>query len=222
VKGVNGDIHAVPAKGPDAEVIAKKHASRSDPASVTIQVIQHPEGVTICAVYPTPSNAREPNECQPGEDGHMSTNNNDVRVDFTVYVPRGVHLEGRTVNGEVDATGLSGNVGGFTVNGGIKISTTGLAEARTVNGTIEASMGKFSWNQPLRFETVNGDIDLEVPAGLSAQFSAETLNGSISSDFDITTTGRLSRRRMTGTIGSGGGELAVKTLNGSIRLRKAA
>jgi len=46
---------------------------------------------------------------------------------------------------------------------------------------------------------------------------AETVNGDIESDFP----GRLSRRHFSGTIGTGGHDLRVETVNGSIRLRKA-
>src|SRR2546430_12779216 len=47
----NGDIDAVAGSG-EVEVTAVKHAHRSDPDEVKIQVVQHEDGVTICAVYP--------------------------------------------------------------------------------------------------------------------------------------------------------------------------
>ena len=66
IKGVNGYIRATVASGDQAEVSARRHARRSDPASVEIKVVTHDAGVTICAVYPTPEDARRPNECAPG------------------------------------------------------------------------------------------------------------------------------------------------------------
>jgi DUF4097 and DUF4098 domain-containing protein YvlB len=57
---------------------------------------------------------------------------------------------------------------------------------------------------------------------MSAEVKAQTLNGDISSDFPITVMGRKSRRELNGTIGSGGRELSLKTVNGSIRLRRAS
>src|SRR5579864_9508889 len=53
IKGVNGDIVADPAVSGEVEVTAEKHARRSDPASVRIEVVPHAGGVTICAVYPS-------------------------------------------------------------------------------------------------------------------------------------------------------------------------
>ncbi|MGH7672909.1 MAG: hypothetical protein ACREMC_08415, partial [Gemmatimonadales bacterium] len=52
VKGVNGDVRAVAATGPEVDVTAAKRARRSDPDEVKIEVVEHEGGVTICAVYP--------------------------------------------------------------------------------------------------------------------------------------------------------------------------
>src|SRR5215510_3697164 len=87
VKGVNGDVRAVLASGAEAVVHARKHSRRSDPESVEIRVVESEDGVTICAVYPTPPRAREENDCEPGDRWHSSTDNNDVVVDFEVQVP---------------------------------------------------------------------------------------------------------------------------------------
>jgi hypothetical protein len=72
IKGVNGGIDARPASGNQAEVTAHKSARRSNPEDVEIKVVEHADGVTICAVYPTPSGSRT-NECQPGSGGRMNT-----------------------------------------------------------------------------------------------------------------------------------------------------
>ena len=67
IKGVNGDVRAVAGSGSETEVTATKHAKRSDPDEVKIDVVEHEGGVTICAVYP--SDGRRTNECRPGEGG---------------------------------------------------------------------------------------------------------------------------------------------------------
>lgn len=219
IKGVNGDINAVAGSG-DVEVTAVKHARRSDPDEVKIEVVPSDEGVTICAVYP--SDGERENSCEAGEHGHMNTHDNDVRVNFTVHVPAGVRFVGHTVNGEVEAANLGGDVQAHTVNGSIRVSTTGIAEASTVNGSITAAMGRASWTDALEFHTVNGGITLDLPANISTEVRASTVNGDIETDFPLTVTGRLGPRRVNGTIGSGGRRLALETVNGSIRLRKAS
>lgn len=219
IRGVNGGVRALPSPDGTIRVEATRSARRSDPESVRIQVVQHEGGVTICSVYPTPDGAERPNECRAGG-GQNSVNNNDVRVDYLVRVPAGVRLAARTVNGDVDADDLRSEVKVSTVNGDVSVRTSGFAEASTVNGNVIARMGQNRLPGGARYSTVNGNITLEVPSGLDAELRASTVNGSIDSDFPVTVTGRGSRRSLNGTIGAGGPELRVSTVNGQIRLRR--
>ncbi len=217
IKGVNGSIEATPAAGKQVEVRAVKHAHHSDPDEVKIEVIQHPGGVTICTLYPS-SRWRPPNTCEPGEGGHSHVDHNDVQVEYSVRVPAGVRFVGRAVNGGIDAHGLGGPVEASTVNGSVTIETRATAEAATVNGSIEARVGSSRWSGALSFETVNGRIRVLLPNDASAEVRASTVNGEILSDFPVTIRGRISSRRMTGTIGKGGGSLQLENVNGDIRL----
>jgi hypothetical protein len=221
IKGVNGAIYAVPATGTEVEVVATKSARKSNPDEVTFEVLEHDEGVTICALYPGRPN--RPNECRPGERGRMEVRNNDVEVEFTVRVPRGVHFVGRTVNGDVEALALQSDTRIHTVNGAIRLATEGVAAAATVNGSITATVGRADWEGTVEFKTVNGGIKLELPEAISAEFSAKTVNGDITTDFPIQVQGRFSPRTLQGVIGEGGPRrLEVRTVNGSIQLRKAS
>lgn len=221
IKGVNGSVRAEATSGSEVQVSATKSARHSDPESVRIQVVRGEDGVTICAVYPTPRGSSHENRCEPGSGGHMSTRHNDVSVDFVVKVPAGVRFTGRTVNGRVEARGITGDVVARTVNGGIKVSTAGHADASTVNGSIDLSMGRADWSGDLRLKTVNGSITVEMPASLNIDLDARTVNGSIESDFPLTVSGRIRPRHIRATIGNGGRSLELSTVNGSIRLRKA-
>src|SRR5262245_58651329 len=220
IKGINGDIRATASGSGDVEVTATRQANRGNPQEVRIEVVPHAGGVTICAVYPSVP-GREPNTCEPGGRGKSNTRDNDTNVHFDVRVPYGVGLIGRTVNGEVSGESLTGDAEAHTVNGSVKLSTTGLAVANTVNGSVHVRMGRADWPNGASFKTVNGEIELSLPSVLDANLHAETLNGSISSDFPITVTGQMSRRRLDGTIGNGGRELRLSTVNGSIKLLRA-
>jgi hypothetical protein len=220
IRGVNGTIRALPASGGEADVSAIKRGRRSDPDEVEIQVVPDDDGVTICAVYPAPRR-RGPNECLPGGGGENNTQNNDVKVEFTVHVPAGVQFTGKTVQGDVIADSLSGNVRAHSVNGDVEVSTRGYAAASTVNGSIRAAMGRADWTGAMEFNTVNGGITLTFPASLAATVEAGTVNGSIDSEFPLRVQGRFSARRLTGTIGGGGRTLNLETVNGSIELRRA-
>lgn len=225
IKGVNGDIRAELASGGDVEVRAAKRGRRDDPSTVRIEMVQEDGNVTICAVYPEGSagggrDGRRPNECRVGDAGHIGSRNNDVEVDFVVRVPAGVAFAGRTVNGRIDARGLRGAAHVQTVNGRIDLSTTGVGSAKTVNGSIEASVGSSAWTGLLEFQTVNGSIDLRLPKETSTNLHAKTLNGRFESDFAVTVQRFGGRnRRVDGVIGAGGRDLELSTVNGGVFLR---
>jgi Putative adhesin len=216
VKGVNGPIHAEPSTSGQVEVYAIKSGRRSDPRGVTIKVVPHAEGVTICSVYPNVED--EPNECLPGRRGRMNTRNNDVKVEFTVRVPSGANLAARTVNGGIDARDLDGRVEVSTVNGSVDFSTQGTGVAKTVNGSINGKLGRADWTDTLELETVNGSITLALPAGTDADVDARTVNGRINSSLPLTLQ-EMTRRSLKGTLGSGGRGLSLGTVNGSITLK---
>jgi DUF4097 and DUF4098 domain-containing protein YvlB len=127
---------------------------------------------------------------------------------------------GKTVNGDVEATRLNGDVEVSTVNGSATFSTTGAGRASTVNGSIRGEMGRAEWSDTLAMRTVNGSITLTLPATLNTELRAATVNGDINTDFPITVQGRVSRRRLEGTIGGGGRVLALDTVNGSITVKR--
>lgn len=122
INNVHGNVRAETAAGDEIEVIALKEGS-DDPADVSIEVVEHKGGVTICAVYPN-ANPEHPFECRPSHGGgfrpdtaasdseaHIRLENggggdvllNDLRVDFVVRLPKRLRFIGRTVDGEVDA-----------------------------------------------------------------------------------------------------------------------
>jgi hypothetical protein len=220
IVGVNGSIEASGTSGREVEVVAVKKGRRSDPDEVQIEVVEHGDGVTICAVYP-PGRRNEENECRPDGKGRMNTKNNDVEVTWTIKVPRGVRFTGRTVNRQVVARGHTAEAEIRTVNGSITVETTSWANAATVNGSISARMGRTDWSGEAELSTVNGGITVDLPPDASMQVDASTVNGSMSTDFPLTIKGKWGPRRMSGTIGQGGRSLSLSTVNGSMSLRRA-
>ena len=218
IKGINGDITVTRADGAEIEVVAEARARRSDPASVRIERVEHRDGVTFCAVYPTPEGERQ-NRCGPGSGGRMSARDNDVVVDFEVRVPADVELVARTVNGDVRADDLGADVTANTVNGDIDVSTDGFARAETVNGDIDVRMGASDFGRGAEFSTVNGSITLDIDDDVNAEIDASWLNGGFDSELPFTLQGRLDRRSARGVLGEGGPRLELQTVNGSIRIR---
>ena len=223
ITGINGEIHAIGASGIDVVVTAVKSARRSNPSEVRFETVAHAGGVTVCAIYPAPPS--EPgNECKPGGRGKSNSRDNDTVVDFTVRIPAGIGFIGRTVNGSVNAEDLQGAVESYTVNGSLKVATTGSVRANTVNGSIDAAMGRTDSSNGASFKTVNGEITLRLPASANADVHLSSVNGRIRSEFPLAVTGLLEPgsgpRRLDGMLGSGGQKLDASTVNGGISLLK--
>ncbi len=220
VKGVNGSILAEASGGDAAEVLAEKRSRRDDPAEVEIKVVEHAGGVTICAVYPAGRFSARGNHCEPGEHGSLGADRNDVEVEFRVSIPDGVHFAGRTVNGGITAEGLGGDVLANTVNGSVRASGRGVVRGETVNGSLFARLGRADWTGDLSNSTVNGSITIELPEDVNAEVRASTVNGGIDADFPLSVKGKWGPKSARGTLGSGGRNLALETVNGAIKLRK--
>ncbi|MDH3497906.1 MAG: DUF4097 domain-containing protein [Gemmatimonadota bacterium] len=221
IKGIYGEIRATRTAGTEVVVTATRSGDATAVDAVTIDAVTHGSGVTICAVYPdVPGHA--PNVCAPGDGGNMSVRDGGrgiVRVTFAVELPDGVVLVGKNVNGEVDVSGVRSDAFLSTINGGIRVSTTQRATARTVTGSITASIGLADWGRDLEFTTTTGDVHVTIPAATNAAVRAASVSGQISSDFPLS---EVVPGQMQGTIGNGGPTLRLTTLAGNITLRRGS
>ena len=165
--------------------------------------------------------------------------NKSVSVSLDTEVPHQTDLELITHNGSVVLVNIMGKTNATTHNG--KVTTenvAGTTALKTHNGSItcreisgDSQMishngsvkafyaGSASSVCDISMTTHNGSIELATPPGYSAQVKASTNNGSINTDLPITVTGKVSKRKLTGTIGAGESQLHLETYNGSIRIR---
>ncbi len=160
-----------------------------------------------------------------------------VNVDYTIRLPRNANLRlAKTVNGAVVLRDTEGETSVHTTNGSIKTegvlhivaanSTNGavniqgaisVGEASTTNGSISASFS--SPSSAAEFNTVNGSITLAIPAGTNANLEFRTVNGSIKIPDGVRLgRGEISRKRLSGQLGSGGPVISAHTVNGSVTL----
>lgn len=71
---------------------------------------------------------------------------------------------------------------------------------------------------PVNLTTINGSVVLSVPAGTNAVIRVVNRNGDFRSDFPLAALGAYASNRFSGKLGSGGGEIFMRTVNGAIRL----
>ena len=90
---------------------------------------------------------------------------------------------------------------------------------RTEDGAVTATLTTLAPTVEVR--TVDGDVELQLPAGASVRLDLRTDDGPI----DVEAPGSdLTRadRRLTGTVGAGEGELRVETEDGSVDVKFSA
>jgi DUF4097 and DUF4098 domain-containing protein YvlB len=214
IRNIMGDIRASAATGNEVEIVARKRGDASDLEDVRIELEEHSGGVVVCVLY------ERDDDCSPDDRGHSSNRDNHASVEFEVRLPKGVHFAGNTVTGDVNATGLSGRVRVGSVSGDVRASTSDIASASTVSGSIHVRMGRADWADRLSFSTVSGDIVLEIAGDVNADVSMTTVSGTLESDWPVSMN-TASSRQVRGRIGTGGRRLVFSTVSGSVELRRA-
>ena len=148
------------------------------------------------------------------------TNNNPGSVRYTLHVPQNARIDKiNLVNGSLTIQKLSGEVNANLVNGKVRASDLeGTADLATVNGTLEANYASLNNVHEIKLGSVNGRVNLLLPQSPNADVRASVVNGSISTDFPLTVKGHFVGKSMSGTLGSGGVQIELNNVNGSIHL----
>jgi hypothetical protein len=224
IHNLNGEVAVEAGEGNEVEVVGEKYWRRGDPREVRFELVRDGDNVTICALWRESATCDEDGAHYPrrdDDDDDDRRRRNDVSVDFKVRLPRGVKVHAATVNGSVDVRGARAEVVASSVNGRVDAATSaGPVDATTVNGAVRVRMESLAGSGDMRFSTVNGSVTVEGPPTLDAEVEMETVNGSVRSDYPLTVNGRFSPRRLRATIGKGGRRIELKTVNGSLELRK--
>ncbi len=155
----------------------------------------------------------------------LETQNARIRVD----APRLGQLSVVSRNGSIDVAAEVGeSVRVDAWNG--RVSVRGAVRdvfAMTRNGRIEAQIGPVKGGH-CQLRTLNGAVELRLPAGVAASISAETVHGAIMADVpglrlaeDVRD---LARRRLRGNVDGAQGDIAaeLETTNGAVRIVQAS
>jgi|SRR5688572_11020004 len=154
------------------------------------------------------------------DDENRWHNGSIVSVDFTIRVPYGTEIDAvELVNGDIEIKNVEGDVEVSSVNGEVSGEKLGgHVELATVNG--EVSLRADGGVKSIRMHSVNGGVTLVLPKKFDARINAGTVHGSIRAidglDVDAT---KFTGSSMQGTIGKGGLNVDLNTVNGSIEIR---
>jgi len=145
--------------------------------------------------------------------------NVNINVDYDVTLPRTMDVEIDNTNGAIDLGDVHGSMRLSNTNGHIECARCGGAiEAETTNGSIRADLAELTRGKAVRLVTTNGGLTIALPRSAGARIDASTTNGSIRTDLPVSTT-EMRRNSLRGTINGGGGDVRLRTTNGSISIQ---
>jgi hypothetical protein len=239
VRAVTGSIHVIAEDRPDVQIDVRRITrARSDAdlreASGDVALDFVDKGSRLRVVV------REPGDVvcgEPSGHGRSWRPRYEVAFEFTIRVPRRINLQLCAMNGDdIRVEGTDGEFDINHLNGRITMSNIrGAGSAETLNGPVtvvfaEAPRGA-TW-----LKTLNGDVEATFPPGLSADLQLKTRNGDLLTDFDVqmlpqpaTAAERRNGHfvdRSDGSarvrVGRGGPEISMETMNGDVRVIRAA
>jgi hypothetical protein len=108
-------------------------------------------------------------------------------VNIEVRVPRRTSLDLSTINsGDILVRGIEGEISLQNTNGGITVEdAAGSVLAEAVNGDIVVRLNRITPDKSMSFVSMNGDLDVTLPADARANLRLSTENGEIFTDFDV-------------------------------------
>ncbi len=167
----------------------------------------------------------------------VNTGNPNKAIDLNIKIPQDVKLQIGTVNdGEITVDNVRGELEVNNVNDKINFNeyfrfcSSQYSERRCKSG-FQAVDPK----APMSFSTLNGDVNVTLPADTKANLKLKSDNGDIFSDFDIdidktpakidkTTEPGLYKIKkddwVSGKINGGGPEMMMKNMQGNIYVKK--
>lgn len=213
LNNINGGVEIKVWDKNEVKVDAVKHADDKESLDeLNIVVDASKDLVDIDTKYPE------------GEDHH------GLWVEYTITVPKDANLEKiKTVNGDIEISGVEGKIDASTVNGTVDASNIkNDCHLETINGKIDAEFVSLKSVFKGTMKSVNGSIVASLPASASAKIKANTVSGRISNDFGLESSRESDEHSfvkigdsINGKIGDGGAYLDIENVNGSIKILKS-
>jgi DUF4097 and DUF4098 domain-containing protein YvlB len=204
LENINGNVTVTGWDRNEVQIDAvKKARDQQKLDEARIEVDANSDSVEIKTKYP---------------EGH--TNNNPATVTYELHVPRLAHLDHiNLVNGSLEVSQVNGEIDANLVNGKTDLhELSGRLNISAINGTITANFRTLENVKDIRLKSVNGAINLGLPASPNAEVSASTVNGGIYTDFPLQVKGKFMGHHLDGTLGSGGTRIELSNVNGSVRI----
>jgi hypothetical protein len=212
LQNINGAVHISAGGGNEVKVDAIKRAEdEQELKDEEIRVDASADSISIQTKY------------HQREEIWQNRHHRGAEVEYTITVPRNARLdEIKLINGELDITGVSGEVRASCING--RLVARGLERAvklQTINGPLEADFNQAQATS-IELSSVNGPVRLTLPSDTKAHIEATTVHGSIENDFGLHTNNhRWVGHDLNGELGSGGPHIRISNVNGPVNVQHA-
>jgi hypothetical protein len=127
-----------------------------------------------------------------------------------------------TVSGTIKAGSVKGSITAENTSGDVKlidVTNARVIKAKTLSGDVDYA-GVIYSDGSYNFKSHSGDVILTIASDAAFDLEAKTFSGSIESDFELTLTGKISKKQINGSANGGGASLEVKTFSGDVHLKK--
>jgi hypothetical protein len=160
----------------------------------------------------------------------------EVSTELMIRAPRDARIRVCTIRGSVQIDGMVADFDVSTVRGDVTMTgLEGSGRMTTVSGTVTASFARAP-RDATGFRTINGEVVVTLPPDLTADLRMKSMRGDLFTDFDADAVAEPTAQGERGNgryryrsggysryrIGKGGPELSFDTLNGDVRVLRAA
>jgi hypothetical protein len=126
------------------------------------------------------------------------------------------------VSGDVTAENVRGDVEAETVSGSVRM--TGISGADVVKGkSMSGSVvyeGSINSSGRYSLQAHSGRVEMSIPSGSAFDLDASVFSGTIQTDFEVVTSGKLNKKSVRGSVNGGGADVMLKTFSGNVYLKK--
>jgi hypothetical protein len=169
----------------------------------------------------------------------ISADSPNRSITFEILAPTHTNLKLSAVNGgDIVVENIDGELDISNTNGGITLTgVAGSVDAGTTNGNVRATLTRVTEQKPMAFTSLNGSVDVTLPASTKANLRLRSDNGDVYSDFEMQLKAetlptvqdngsrngryRISRNKsVIGSINGGGPEFELRTFNSNVYVRK--
>ena len=207
----NGDIHV---RGDDTQEITVSSSAQPEASN------QREDGLRVLTSSASYSLTEKGNVVTlthgsgvwPGSEGN-----------FQVTVPRNTTvIISNALGGDLQIEEITGDIEVKSLNGEVELrGVAGGALVETMNGEINVEVRSLVDAKPLSFTSMNGEVQVRVPAEAKANVHLRTHNGSILTDFDeqqlVTKTSSVKKEGRTLSHGVDGDEIRA-TVQAAVRV----